>query len=1728
MSKSYRIRTTPGEDNGYLKVNVDLKQDYDHLEILSLKISQIDEYQNYCSDYGVIAGRVDINNGFGVPNVKVSIFVPVESVDLSDPVISQLYPYEDPFPDKKNSNGIRYNILPKNKQTLDHTPVGTFPKKREILDDATTLEMYEKYYKFTTTTNKSGDYILFGVPLGNHYLHYDCDVSDIGFISSRPYEMMSEGYSEELFDNRFKFKSGNNLDSLAQIFSQNIPIRVEPFWCDSLSVGSPIGINRLDFSIGYEVTPTAIFMGSIFSDDEKDSLNKNCKPDRQMGKMNEVITGSGKIEALRRNVRGGIESFSFKDNTIDENGNWSLLIPMNIRKVVTDEFGNLVPSPDGIAGIATEGDYRFRISMDAADTDKRLRQRAKFLVPNTNNNFNFGEYSQEELKTSTDFTLNTQLSTITSGTTHECDLSNQYNYIEEFYPFRWKKVYTVKQYIGRMQKANGNDEARGFIGIKDIINSEGVNKFPSNRFDTSINPIYAIICLLLTLVGVIIGFINGISMIINGLITEICQVKLPTKLRLKYCFKLGLTFCNDNYRDACCETSQTDSDSDCYTDIHPAAGAGNVYPAGTTNDEVCRSCGCNSCKCTYEDGSVRSTLNSSKQGTFNIELGWKCVFGDLLCRACRKICEPAGTHKCCGGNPCNDLVYQSVSINPPAGNCCYTCCLKIPLIPLKCGDEGKTASVVLIASPFGPTDCNRRFAKPFGCQNCGGYQTQVIKDWVGCLLEPVAVFLKMLKFDFYNDWVGGSLYFPLIKRKYKLKKSKRKFGQIKKDKFCDFECRDDISSSTNTDFQGDPYYNQWRIKVPDVIGTNPSITVEGCTAKVKGKRVSSWFGTVDDDGQIDNLNLAAKELTFRGTNANSDGCVIKFARWFGPNSFSSTFTAAGIYYEYQSKETSTEHGKPEYIETVGPDGNSTWTNIGGHGHYKNTCDDTSMVERKEFFKTSLDCLESNDLDIPGSELLDLAEPNYAKLPCNGGSTSGGDWQFCLDNQIDSELNGEDVVEGGTTQFGFCIDGCDPDCGSNGVAPCRKTNIDPIDNYNYETIRHGLITWYDEQIYYTPRMLWGDSKFNPNEYKGNLLLPTTIMELGSSVYCDIDDVPFIMDQLGPTTFAASFEDMKYTFDEGTTYNDGLDGVQGTADDDVDGILRKITKYEDKKDSSLNLRAYAEFSCISVVCVNTSAAVNQSQIGVEIIDKNELGVEIGNCFVRFEHDTDIREYFCKRFNGYQRGYNTGNNLSFHHTRPGSIQFDNEYGTYPDITLTDGYPLYYETIEGDIVKSEYNDGDPFTPGDGCGYKSMDNDNPWGLTDYFYGLAPGQTSGFLNYPNYDTVDDAYGTINFGSAQGTDGVDEIFSANTGGVISDDDNNGSVTVKGVRHNRSQTPYYLYFGLVPQKTALNKVVGKFFADKINAVTLQGVGASNDDVSQNIMNKPNVNNEEDNPFTVFKTCLGDTLIDNVQVGTNTTVCIPGNPGGTGGNENPGGPDGPGNNTSPPVEESLSGCVSDYNSAGVIIGYTNTLYNNDFLNFYPSNIVLQTTTRTEYPILEMNLTASICDDTTELDGGSHAGIGGQVIQFQAYGGDPGDVGDIAFRFWVLPLGQTSPLIGGQVFGPITINSQTGYSSLARGQYLCGTTSAPSPGGGPIFPRGTTYPSGCSSLLPNPCCYYRGQAPDSGYDNEIIEYPIGTTPKPAGMITGPLPIGEYDVRVDVVYRGGNTTGWVEATLIP
>src|SRR5210317_1416534 len=103
MSKSYRIRTKLGVDQN---IRVNVEQDFDFLEILSLKLRQEDVYSRFCSDYCVVVGRVVANSGFGVPNARVSIFIPIEEMDLDDPVISTLYPYKKPT--DKNEDGYRY------------------------------------------------------------------------------------------------------------------------------------------------------------------------------------------------------------------------------------------------------------------------------------------------------------------------------------------------------------------------------------------------------------------------------------------------------------------------------------------------------------------------------------------------------------------------------------------------------------------------------------------------------------------------------------------------------------------------------------------------------------------------------------------------------------------------------------------------------------------------------------------------------------------------------------------------------------------------------------------------------------------------------------------------------------------------------------------------------------------------------------------------------------------------------------------------------------------------------------------------------------------------------------------------------------------------------------------------------------------------------------------------------------------------------------------------------------------------------------------------------------------------------------------------------------------------------------------------------------------------------------------------------------------------------------
>ena len=500
MTDTIRIRTEVGKDQ-YIKIP--FKQEFNFLEILSLKISQEDVYKNFSADYGCVVGRVTLSN-LGVPNCRVSIFIPLTNEDSDNEEIKSLYPYQNIFSDK-NKEGIRYNLLPEDSQSTCHTPVGTFPSKRKLLDNDILLEIHDKYYKYTTITNHAGDFMLMGVPVGNHILHMDCDISDIGLLSQKPYDLIRNGSNISQFESSTKFKSSTNLDSLPQIKTVNKGVNVAPFWSDVDN--SDMGITRVDLTINYNIQPSAILMGSIFSDTEENSLSRKCRPRKKMGNLAETTTGEGLIEMIRETYDGQVEEYLVEG--IDSDGTYSYQIPMNLDYVVTDEFGNLIPSEDPTKGIPTRANVRLKLSMDITGGEDKGRSRAAFLIPNNPKNGQ-GDYT---------FGVDTPI------------IPN-----ETFKELNWNGLYTTKQFITRFQRIPS--AGYYFTAIKDVDESPGTHQpFPFNRVDTNKDFIFQFFCIFLALTGYILAFVNAVViLVVNAIISAInLFLKKENEISYKKC-----------------------------------------------------------------------------------------------------------------------------------------------------------------------------------------------------------------------------------------------------------------------------------------------------------------------------------------------------------------------------------------------------------------------------------------------------------------------------------------------------------------------------------------------------------------------------------------------------------------------------------------------------------------------------------------------------------------------------------------------------------------------------------------------------------------------------------------------------------------------------------------------------------------------------------------------------------------------------------------------------------------------------------------------------------------------------------------------------------------------------------------------------------------------------------------------------------------------------------------
>lgn len=520
-NKSYRIRTEINSESPFY-INVNLNQDYKNFEILSLNLDSESLYKMFTSEYGCIVGRVLANDSLGIPNAKISVFIPTSESNDIDPILYSLYPYTSTL--DKNEESIRYNTLPDEIVNSCHQAVGTFPNKRLVLDDNNMLEIFDKYYKYTTITNESGDYMIYGVPVGEQTVHVDIDLSDIGELSQRPIDMMYKGYDKTQFESASMFNKSTDLDKLTQIFSQNHQVFVNPFWGDDES--QQVSITRCDISIQYKFEPTCIFIGSIVTDSNHAGFSKKCVPSPDMGNMDNLVGTSGTIEIIRKTQGNNVESLVIQGTQlIDGSGRWCFQIPMNLDYVGTDEYGNRVATNDPNKGVPTRTRVRFRISSSHESDSYSDLHISKVLVPHNPKTIKDIDYAfGDKTKDNDEATLSFR------------DLFKD-------------NVYTVKSYIPRIQKGSGQRSTK-FSGIKNVTDSNGSNEIPYNNMRVNITFMFVLQCALLKLLIKFITYANqflssSFWYTIWNLVVTFVKVDMGTLRKYTSCITLGDAVCPD-------------------------------------------------------------------------------------------------------------------------------------------------------------------------------------------------------------------------------------------------------------------------------------------------------------------------------------------------------------------------------------------------------------------------------------------------------------------------------------------------------------------------------------------------------------------------------------------------------------------------------------------------------------------------------------------------------------------------------------------------------------------------------------------------------------------------------------------------------------------------------------------------------------------------------------------------------------------------------------------------------------------------------------------------------------------------------------------------------------------------------------------------------------------------------------------------------------------------------
>ena len=301
--------------------------------------------------------------------------------------------------------------------------MGNFPHETDFAHYPQLLEITDKYYKYTTTTNESGDYMIFGVPLGQKDIVMDFDIFDttsFDLTANDLVEQVSLNGSIKALESllassadpalnsitgttetqtkvpNFIYKGNNNyevevktnLDEMVNIFHETKQVIVSPFWGDDDFCD--VGITRCDFKIDFKYTPTAIFFGYIHAPSGGFVIDGDYN---FSGAYNDASLEINAFDASKNFYTGEIHPYQKMEVVVyrlDDklnpgsrkrlgifpgsyySGVFRISLPMYMDYYTTNEFGDLVQTTDKNVGIPTKGYYSFEIyDTDDAWTNRR-------------------------------------------------------------------------------------------------------------------------------------------------------------------------------------------------------------------------------------------------------------------------------------------------------------------------------------------------------------------------------------------------------------------------------------------------------------------------------------------------------------------------------------------------------------------------------------------------------------------------------------------------------------------------------------------------------------------------------------------------------------------------------------------------------------------------------------------------------------------------------------------------------------------------------------------------------------------------------------------------------------------------------------------------------------------------------------------------------------------------------------------------------------------------------------------------------------------------------------------------------------------------------------------------------------------------------------------------------------------------------------------------------------